>query len=141
MSIESGIARAWPFVVAGYCVAHGIGNINTYLVSHSPASLLKIGALQFPLALVIGGVAVKVFDSIGWGPSEVRTLTVLALTAASTTLLTAAVSVHVGFTTSSDAGLLVPLATSQLICGAACVSMGVKNILYGDNQSPPRVIY
>lgn len=141
MNIERGITRAWPFVVASYCVAKGIENINTCLISHSSISLLKIGALQFPLAFVIGGVAVKVFDSFGWEPSEVRSLTLLALTAISATLLTAVVSVHVGFAASSDIGFLVPVATSQLVFGAACVSMGIKNILYGDNQSPPRVIY
>ncbi len=133
--------RTWlsigPFWAAGYCVAKGIENLQGCLVSESSVTLLKIAALQFPIAGAISVVTGKILDSFEWQPSENRSFAIRTFSSISTMLLMPIVAVRFGLTTSSDIGLMVPLITAQFMLGAACVVMGVKNVLFNDNQRPP----
>ncbi len=136
--------RAWltvgPFWAASYCVVKGVENIQSCRTSESYPTLLKITALQLPIAGVIGAVTRKIFDSFGWQPSENRTFAIRAIASISTLLLMPMAAVRLGLTTSSDTALMVSLATAQFIMGAACVDMGIRNAFFNGTQRPPALI-
>lgn len=129
-----------PFWAAGYCVHKGIQNVKKVLVNNSPITLLKIGAMQFSLAIVIGVVTKKIFDSFGWEHSEMRTFTIGTIVCLSSIVLGAIAAMRLGLTGSFEPGLMVPAITSLFATAALCLSMGIENIFYGGNHPSPHLI-
>ncbi len=140
-TLDNAYERTWPkvgpFLAATYCITKGIENVQTCLSIESSTTLFKVGALQFPVVFVVAGVVTKIFDACGWQPSDFRFMAIWTFSTASTALVMSIALARLGLTTSSDTGLLVSIATAQLILGAGCVDMGIRNVLFNDNQRPP----
>ncbi len=137
--------RAWltigPFWAAGYCAVKGIENIQSCLVSESSVTLLKVGAVQFPVAAVVALTAIKVFDSLGYHQTENRLLKIGLITSISSAVLTPLIALRLGLTASSNIAFLVPFITTQFGVAAICMGFGIDNIFNGANHRPPRFYF
>lgn len=137
------VDRVWTtvcqFGCAGYCLAKGIETTHTYLKAHSSATFFKIGAIQSPIALLIAASVIKIFDAMGWQPSNSRAFTVGVLTYLSSSVLTAALAIRLGLIGSSETVFITQLITAQFSMAALCMALGVENLFCGANHRPVRI--
>ncbi len=139
MNVDRIWTTACQFGCAGYCFTKGIETAQIYLTAHSSATFFKVGAIQSTIALLVAASAIKIFNAMGWQPSNGRAFTVGVLTYISSTVLTAALAIRLGLVGSSETVLITQLITAQFSMAAFCMALGIENLFCGTNHRPVRI--
>lgn len=109
-----------------------------HLIEEPRIALVKTGAILFPLFIIIGTVTTKIFDELGWQPSEVRSITIYAFTFISSTVLASAAAVKFGLSASSKTAWIISGVIFPFFgFGICCLIQGFENIYLGANHRPP----
>lgn len=137
MNIERIMDYTKAFLGGTSLLIKGIDGVLKYSATESPVSLLKTGAILFPLSILIGIATDKIFDDIGWEPSLTRSLTTYLFTSISSTALASAAAVGFGFTASLSSGFSASLIAIEILLGLGIIGISIVNIYSDINQPAP----
>lgn len=129
------------FLGGAYSLLKGIDYGIKHAAKGSPVTLLKTGVILFPLSILIGIATKKIFDDMGWQPSEARDLTIYLFSFISSTALASAAAVGFGFTTSLSTGWTVSAIAIYLLSGVSLIALGIMNICSNENHPAPQMLY
>jgi hypothetical protein len=109
--------------------------------TESPIALIETGSILFPLAILIGIAAKKIFEDMGWQSSPARDLMISSFTIISATALASAAAVGFGFTFSLSIGLEVvclaieiAVTAIAILIGTWLINKGLENVILDENH-------
>lgn len=131
ISETKGIDKSTAAFLTGLCCTlKATADGMQYVANEPPITLLTTSAILFPLAALIGIATQKIFDDLGWHPSDARFIVIGLFTMFSSTTLAAAAAVGFGVTPSLYTAWTASMVGFELLCAGWHVGFDLRYIYF-----------